>query len=271
MAGEKNRDNSPELRDTYASQNNRRQFSPRCAHYNSSSKVFPRSFPTIAQYWTVDKNSQLPQSNVQLHMKLRIASEYLPASGIWFSKENFLTEKEQKQHSTFLLRKEMKNNTTAWQLLEVSREHESLLYSWRYLMKPAKKFIQIITHSREALGKVALGTLSWRLHCSRPLGTNPATWWIKAEGLSKHAATHPTARCSFRAPCKGAIRKRLHLVPAGKSACCPLPVLPAAIWKRLFAFTPCTEHSFWILSTGEYVSQSQQARRWHSPPPEKSK
>lgn len=180
-------------------------------------------------------------------------------------------ERAKAEHSTFLLRKEMKNNTTAWQLLEVSREHESLLYSWRYLMKPAKKFIQIITHSREALGKVALGTLSWRLHCSRPLGTNPATWWIKAEGLSKHAATHPTARCSFRAPCKGAIRKRLHLLPAGKSACCPLPVLPAAIWKRLFAFTPCTEHSFWILSTGEYVSQSQQARRWHSPPPEKSK
>lgn len=104
------------------------------------------------------------------------------------------------EHSTFILRKELKNSTTAWKLLEVSWEHESLLYIWCYLMKPAKKFIQIIAHSQGASGKKGPGTLSRRLHHSRLPGTNPVKRWINAAGSWKYTATTWIACYSFSSP-----------------------------------------------------------------------
>lgn len=93
--------------------------------------------------------------------------------------------KTKAEHSTFTQRKQMKNSTMAWQLLEVSSEQERLRYSWCSFMKPAKKIIQIIAHSQGALEKKSPGTLSGRLHHSHLPGTNPINWWIKAAGSWK--------------------------------------------------------------------------------------
>lgn len=51
MTREKNWEISPpELRDAYAPQNNGKQVSPRCVRCNPSSKMIPKSFPTITQH-----------------------------------------------------------------------------------------------------------------------------------------------------------------------------------------------------------------------------
>ena len=149
----------------------------------NGSKIISNSY-TVLISCPADKHAQLSQQYYQLHQCLhsyKIKNSFWPPScfrNLIFKRKLYFWARTKAEHSTFILRKELKNNTTTWQLLEVFREHESLLHSWRYLMKPAKKFIQITAHSQGALEKEGPGTLSGRLHHSRLPATNPVKWWI---------------------------------------------------------------------------------------------
>lgn len=139
---------------------------------------------------SVDKNAQLLQY-YQLH---QCPNSYEIKNSCWlpFCFRNLILKRKlscwlrtKEEHSTFTHRKQIKNSTISWQLLEVSWEYDSLLYSWCCLMKPAKKFIQIIANSPRVPEKKSPGTLSGRLHHSHLPGTNAVKWWIKAAGSWK--------------------------------------------------------------------------------------